>query len=287
MRKLDEGIFLYPGSPSTLIILENDGVILIDPGRGKERHKDLMRESRRMGVGIKAQLLTHAHSDHIEACRKINAPVYAHRFEFSIAESPILRELATFGSRVSGDEFKQYLTGELKVHAVFEWGDEPLGVKTIRLSGHSPGMTGFLKGNVLYAGDSIFGDRLIKAVGIPYFTDYDEFLKSLEKVRDFAEKGYTIVPSHGPVVKGEKAIELTDFNIKRAREVESLVLESIATPKSVDEITLEVMEHYGVAATLSSITLNMIPVRAILNSLCRRGLAKAIVKKGLMFRRKS
>ncbi len=285
MRKLDDGVFLYPGSPSTLIVLSQDGAVLVDPGRGKGRHKDLRRELRKLDVSLRAQLLTHAHSDHVEVCNKLEAPVYAHRFEFSIAESPVVRELTTFGSRVFGQS-DYLLRDEVRVHGIFEWDDEPFGLRAVKLNGHSPGMTGFLTGNVLYAGDSLFGDRLIKAVGIPYFVDYKTFTDSLRTVRGFAEEGYTIVPSHGPVVRDEKALELVEFNLRRLEELKELTLKLLERPVRVDELTYRLMGGYGVEVTPQALMLNEVPVEALLAYLCDEGLVGVRVDEGLRFGRK-
>jgi len=158
---------------------------------------------------------------------KISAPLFIHRFEFSIVESSFNRELLTFGSRAPEGFLVFQSPEEVKVHTVFEWGDELFGVKAIRVNGHSPGMTGFLDGEngLIYAGDSFFGERIIQAVGLPYLVDPELFKASIKELQDYAEKGYSLIPSHGKPVEGEEAVELLEFNLKRAEETESLVLE--------------------------------------------------------------
>lgn len=121
LRKLGDSAYLYPGSPSALIRLLWDTAVIVDPGHGGGRHKDLRRELRKLGVGLKAQLATHGHADHVAVVGKLDAPLFVHRFEFSIAESPLNREILTFGSRAP-EGFLAYSAGEVKVHAVFEWG---------------------------------------------------------------------------------------------------------------------------------------------------------------------
>lgn len=87
-RKLGDTAYLYPGSPSTLIRVHEGKAVLVDPGHGSGRHKDLKREVRKLGLGVKLQLATHGHADHVSVCPKIDAPLLTHRFEFSIAKSP-------------------------------------------------------------------------------------------------------------------------------------------------------------------------------------------------------
>ncbi|AEK72143.1 zinc-dependent hydrolase [Thermococcus sp. 4557] len=283
LRKLGDSLYLYPGSPSTLIKVLEDGALLIDPGHGKGRHKDLKREARKLGVEIKAQLATHGHADHISVAPRIDAPLFMHRFEFSIAESPLNRELLTFGSKAPNGFLVFQFPEEVKVHAVFEWGDEPFGLKSVKLNGHSPGMTGFADeaGGVLYAGDAFFGERVITSVGLPYLVDPDLFKASIKELQNYVEKGYLLIPSHGRPVEGEEAEELLEFNLGRVEETESLILELLKKPASMDELAFRIMRHYGVEITPQKLALNLVPVRAFIAELYNRGEIEAAVDGGL------
>ncbi len=44
----------------------------------------------------------------------------------------------TFGSKAPERFLAFQFPGEVKVHAVFEWGDQLFGLKALRLNGHSP-----------------------------------------------------------------------------------------------------------------------------------------------------
>ncbi len=289
LRKLGDSAFLYPGSPSTLIRLSESGAVLIDPGHGSGRHKDLRREVRKLGREIKAQLATHGHADHIAVAQRISAPLFMHRFEFSIAESPLNRELLTFGSRAPEGFLVFQFPEEVKVHAVFEWGDELFGLKAIRFNGHSPGMTGFLdeENGLIYAGDSFFGERVIQSVGLPYLVDPELFKASIKELQNYAEKGYLLIPSHGKPVEGEEAAKLLNFNLKRVEETESLILDLLRKPASMDELALRIMEHYGVEVTPQKLALNLVPVRAFIAELYNRGEIEAVVDGGLKWRTKT
>lgn len=283
LKKLGDSAYLYPGSPSTLVRILGDGAVLVDPGHGSGRHKDLRREARKLGIEVKAQLATHGHADHVAVAPRINAPLFIHRFELSIAESPLNRELLTFGSKAPEGFLVFQFQGEVKAHAVFEWGDEPFGLKAIRLNGHSPGMTGFLdeENGLIYAGDAFFGERIIQSVGLPYLVDPELFKASIKELQNYAEKGYLLIPSHGKPVEGEEAEELLEFNLKRVEGAESLVLELLKAPRSTDELAYKVMEHYGVEITPQKLALNLVPVRAFIAELYNRGEIEAKVEKGL------
>ncbi|ASJ02661.1 Zn-dependent hydrolase [Thermococcus profundus] len=286
LRKLGDSAYLYPGSPSTLVRVLEGGAVLVDPGHGSGRHKDLRREIRKLGVEIKTQVATHGHADHIAVSPRLEAPLFMHRFEFSIAESPLNREMLTFGSKAPRGFLIFQFPDEVKVHAVFEWGDEIFGMKAIKLSGHSPGMTGFLdeENGLLYAGDSFFGERVIISVGLPYLIDPELFKTSIRELRNYSEKGYLLIPSHGKPVKGEEATELLDFNLNRVEETESLMLRLLESPMGMDELAFRIMEHYGVEVTPQKLALNLVPVRAFIAELYNEGKIEAVVDRGLKWR---
>jgi glyoxylase-like metal-dependent hydrolase (beta-lactamase superfamily II) len=286
LQKLGDSTYLYPGSPSTMVVPSGGKAVLIDPGHGKGRHKDLRRETRKLDVEIKAQLATHGHADHIAVAPRIDAPLFIHRYEFSIAESPLNRELLTFGSKAPRGFLVFQFLKEVKVHAVFEWGDELFGLRAIKLNGHSPGMTGFLHegDGVLYAGDAFFGSRLIDSVGIPYLVDPGLFKTSINELQNYAKKGFLLIPSHGKPVKGEEAMKLLDYNASRVNDVESLILELLRKPMGVDELAFRIMRHYGVEITPQKLALNLVPVRAFIAELYNEERIEAVVEEGIKWR---
>jgi len=285
LRQLGDSTYIYPGSPSTLVRIFDGKTVLVDPGHGSGRHKDLLREVRKLGVSVIAQLATHGHADHVEITPKIGAPLYVHRFEFSIAESPLVREVLTFGSKAPNG-FLPYSCGEVKVHGLFEWGDELFGLEALRLDGHSPGMTGFKDeaDGVIYAGDSFFGERLINSVGVPYFVEANLFRETLVRLENYAKAGYLLIPSHGKPVIGAEAIELLELNLQRVDEVENLLLELLKKPMGVDELAFQVMKHYDIEVTSGKLALNLVPVRALIAGLYNKGLIEAVVEEGLRWR---
>ncbi|WP_054840156.1 MBL fold metallo-hydrolase [Thermococcus sp. JCM 11816] len=287
VRKLGDSAYLYPGSPSTLIRIHEGNAVLVDPGHGSGRHKDLRREVGKLGLEVNLQLATHGHADHVSVCPKIDAPLLTHRFEFSIAESPLNREILTFGSKAPEGFLAYAFPEEVKAHGVFEWGgDEIAGLKAVQLNGHSPGMTGFLdeENGLIYAGgDSFFGERLLQSVGLPYLVDVGLFRKSLETLREYAGSGYLLIPSHGKSVSGEEAIETLEFNIKRVEDSEKLALEFLREPLSVDELAFRIMRSLGVEITPpKKLSLNLVPARALIAELYNRGgELEAVVENGL------
>ncbi len=286
LKNIGEGLYLYPGSPSTLIKIYEGKAVIADPGQGSGRHKDLKREIRKLNLKIHAQLTTHGHADHVKVAPKLEAPLFAHRFEFSIVESPLNREILTFGSKAPRGFLVSQFEGEVKVHGIFEWDDVLFGLKAVKLNGHSPGMTGFLdeENGVLYAGDSFFGERVLKSVGVPYLIDPELFKNSIKELQHYAEEGLLLIPSHGKAVRGEEALELLEFNLSRVEEVESRILELLKEPMSIDKLAYRLSEYFGVSPTPQLLALNLVPLRAFMAKLYNEGKIEALVDKGLKWR---
>lgn len=287
LEKLGENLYLYPGSPSTMVKVE-ENVVIIDPGNGSKRHKELRRELRKINLEIDYMLSTHGHADHIAIAPKLGKPLFIHRYEFSIAESPLNRELLTFGSKAPKGFLVYQFPQEVKVHGIFEWGDVLFGLKTIELPGHSPGMTGFLdeENGVLYAGDSFFGERVIQSVGLPYLIEPELFKESIRKLMSYAEEGILLIPSHGRAVKGEDALKLLELNLQRAEEGERRILELLREPKSVSELSYALAKEFGAKITPQILALNQVPIRAIVAELYNRNLIEAVIENDLKWKLK-
>lgn len=287
LRRLGEDLYLYPGSPSTMIKLFEGKAFLIDPGNGSKRHKDLRREVKKLGVEIEFLLATHGHADHISVVPKIEKPLFVHRFEFSVVESPLNRELLTFGSKAPRGFLVYQFEKEVKAHAIFEWDEELFGLKTIQLNGHSPGMTGFLDENnsVIYAGDSFFGERLIETIGVPYLVDVQLFKNSIMRLKNYVNEGFLVIPSHGRIVRGEEALETLDFNLKRINETEKKIMEFLKEPLSISELSYKLAKEFGARITPQTLALNQVPIRAFIAELYNGGKIEAIVEKDLKWGR--
>mgnify|MGYP000008668402 FL=1 len=287
LEKLGENLYLYPGSPSTMI-KTGEKTVIIDPGNGSKRHKELRRELRKIGLEINYMLATHAHADHIAIAPKLDKPLFIHRYEFSIAETPLNRELLTFGSKAPKGFLVYQFPSEVRVHAVFDWSDELFGLRTLELPGHSPGMTGFLdeENAVLYAGDSFFGERVIESVGLPYLIEPNLFKESIKRLMNYTEEGVLLIPSHGRRMRGEKALNLLEFNLKRVEAGESRILELLKTPRSASELSYFLAKSFDAKITPQTLALNQVPIRAIIADLYNRDLIEPVIEEDLKWKAK-
>jgi glyoxylase-like metal-dependent hydrolase (beta-lactamase superfamily II) len=194
----------------------------------------------------------------------------------------------TFGSKAPKGFLVYQFPEEVKAHGVFDWDDELFGLKAIELSGHSPGMTGFLdeENGVLYAGDGFFGEKVIQSVGLPYLVEPELFKESIRKLIGYAEEGILLIPSHGRAVKGEEALRLLELNIQRVEEGERKVLELLKEPKSISELSYALAKEFEAKITPQVLALNQVPVRAIIAELYNRDLIEAVIENDLKWKAK-
>lgn len=218
------GSLLLRGSPATLIVPSEDGVVIVDPGHGRKRAKQLARIAADLG-GLQAVLLTHFHTDHLAVLYDglDNARAYAPPLDLPGVLVAVERTRATFGYPFRGGE--DFLLFEARgVQA------EPLplrlpgGLVAVSLPGHTAGHTGYIApGGVVYAGDAVFGPRVLDSYAVPYHADPCLALESLDRLASMSWGDQWLVPSHGPAVRGREAEDMIEANISRVKEAWSVI----------------------------------------------------------------
>jgi len=162
---------------------------VVDPGDEAGR---ISKAIDRLGVSVKAIMLTHAHFDHVGATAPLqelwNCPVLLHPLDM-----PLLEHL---------DEQTSYFRfPPIKKPTVSPLGDElPLGLKFMHTPGHSPGSCSFLtettKGPTVLSGDTLF------AMGVGR-TDllggsFEALENSIRTKLYMLPPETLVIPGHGP-----------------------------------------------------------------------------------------
>lgn len=200
--------------------------------------------------------------------------------EYSTALSSVLREAYVYGAKAPSDLLR-LKAPDLSFNELIPYTPPKSfdGIEAVPLPGHSPGMVGYsLRDQVLYAADSVFGDRLIAKVGVPFFLDHVSALERMNTLKEYVRDGFTIVPSHGPIVKGEKALKLIEANVSsivRVRDVViDLLMSSGASGITSQEPAFRVAREFAsIEPTPELLILNEITIKSILSELVDEGLA--------------
>jgi len=165
--------------------------IIIDPGDEKQKiERALKKYSLRPGFIIN----THGHIDHIGCDDKFGVPVYIHRQDTDLLESPELNLSAFLTNPFSIKSNFKILEDKENIEL------DQIQLEVIHVPGHTPGGISLLlkkpKDKILFTGDSLF----YHGIGRTDFPGASETLliKSI-KMRLFKLSDDTIVyPGHGP-----------------------------------------------------------------------------------------
>lgn len=284
LKGLGGNVFILPGSPATLFVGSPSGFYVIDPGCPEERRAEIERQGK-----IEAVLITHSHSDHVLAARdlKSESGIYAPIHELPFIESPEIREATTFGGYAPWNLIFHVESVPVKVDNPFKPPFRIDCLETLSLPGHTFGQVGYLTDSgILYAADSIFGDKLLKRVVIPYFLDFEAALRTLEWLRDHIKDFEKVVPSHGPVVEGRRAMELVEENIRALESIRERVISALkARELTVEELTSRMLAEGGAEVTPSSVILGAVTIRSLLSRLYERGVVEAKAdERGIIWR---
>lgn len=272
LRGLGKNAYILPGSPVTLLVKSSDGYYVIDPGSEIDRRGEIETQGK-----VRAVLLTHSHSDHVLAAVGLKSELgtFAPLHETPFIESPELREATTFGGYAPWDLIFHVEAAPVQVDHPFRLPFRIDEIEAVALPGHTFGQVGYLTDSgILYAADSFFGDKLLKSVVVPYFLDYETALKTLEWLRDRARDFEKLVPSHGPIVEGRRAVELLDFNITTLESLREKVISELKQERGVEELAARILLSGGAEPTTSSIILSSVTLRSLLSRLYERGLVE-------------
>ena len=162
---------------------------VVDPGAEAER---ISKAIDRLGVSIKAILLTHAHFDHVGAAATLqelwNCPVLLHPLDM-----PLIEHI--------DEQTSHFRFPSIKKPAVSPLGDElPLGLGLMHTPGHSPGSCSFLtetkKGPTVLSGDTLFA----KGVGRTDLLggNFEALANSIRTKLYTLPPETVVIPGHGP-----------------------------------------------------------------------------------------
>jgi glyoxylase-like metal-dependent hydrolase (beta-lactamase superfamily II) len=115
---------------------------------------------------------------------------------------------------------------------------------------------------------------------VPFAADLRGWVESLRRLRELAEQGYTVVPGHGPVARGNRAAAMIDANIAAVERVKNYVLEKLRSSGGIglDKLAyLATVELGSAEATPRQVLLNRTALASVLAWLEEEGLAEPTV----------
>ena len=198
-------LYLHRGSPLKVIrcpclsfVLRHPeaGVVLVDTGLGSGFDRKLLDR----GIDparVETVLMTHLHVDHTSGMRHLpNARFWISPREWTAAHGTLGAAKGFMAHHLPPEDRVELVEGEVDV----------LGDGSVRLlptPGHTPGHVSVLvrtgTGEVLLAGDAAYTLHNVREQSLPLINaDAGAYRRSLALLKDYADAGVPVVPSHDP-----------------------------------------------------------------------------------------
>lgn len=282
IKKIKEGIYYIEDSTNMPLLETQEGFLIFDSPIDKDKAKKVRRLLDERGFIPKFLILSHHHADHTGGAsflkENYNLEVLSSEIEKAFIETPIIEPVYLSQGSSPPEEFltKWIKSTQVKIDRVIKEGPFNLAglpLEIFDLSGHSIGMIGIKVDSVIFSADAFFSLEVLKKYIMPYFHDKDKYIEKMTfiKSQDFEY----ILPSHGTLLSREEAVRIIDENIRIVEEIGQKVLNSISSPKTVEEILEELkipVSDFVVSYLIKS------SLHSILFSLLNKGRAKTRIE---------
>jgi glyoxylase-like metal-dependent hydrolase (beta-lactamase superfamily II) len=241
--KLSDDAYLFPGR-TNIMFIKSQG-IMIDTGISEDASRKALRDAASENINVKLVINTHHHIDHVGGnsyvVKKTNATVAMNKIEKFLLQNTLISSLLDLGyPLVEGS-----ITYSVENLEDIDFTDE---IKVINLSGHSPGMIGFIHDDVVFTSDLFFSTDVLSKYVIPFHIDVEKTLMKLNEAKSIIRDKLYVVPSHGPVMNPSLADDVIEANISRILFVKSKITEILAMRPTwtYEELIRLIMDSLGI-----------------------------------------
>ncbi len=280
--------YLIPGSAYIGVIKNGDGCVLVDTGLEAAVAKRILKTLDANALAPRAIINTHSHADHCGGNRHIQKTTgcmaYASQYEGAIILNPDIEALYLTGAVPPKPLRSKLIVSEQTLYMTFlEPGKhiiEGVEIELIPLPGHSPGQYGVRTAdNVLFYGDSLVPAYVFDKYKIPFVTDIDATLASIDRIEASGANAY--VGAHEGVVDDIGALcKANREGILRGREI---VYELLEAPMLREAVLQRLHQTYpSIPISPVGWSLMLTCVSACLYSLHKEGRVELIIDGGAM-----
>ncbi|MBG0765750.1 MAG: MBL fold metallo-hydrolase [Tissierellales bacterium] len=248
-------IILKKGVTTLLYKLKENYYVLIDPGHLTDKnYKEYIDFLKDNNIFPKYIICTHGHVDHANAVlyikKEFKSKVIMPEYEAYFFDNPkFYIEKVVRAKNINYESI--YPNSDLKVdYIIREENEIELEgeiFKVVRLPGHSFNHCGFATpDDVLYLGDTILSEDIIKKTKIPYIYDIETDIKSKRKILNLEYKHY-IVSHNGEIKNIEKTIKK---NIEFINKFILKIMNYLKNPMTYEDITQKINLELGIGKSL-------------------------------------
>ncbi len=287
LTRLSGRLWILEGSPKTIIVVAEDVCWIVDPGMGTNRTNEITAFIEKIAQNKEVNvLISHAHYDHIEALENLNcSKVFAHIKEVSALVDPSVRERFVYGHNPfpRAHKLKKMSFENIAIETFSNPKELSTDFEVIGLEGHSPGQVGIIFEDVLFVADALFGDKLIRRVGVPYHVDVEGAISALEHILEIAKEVDKLVMGHGPILNKKRVLEIIELNINTIKTVKDLVISHISAKfLSLEELSYNVLRDLNADTSYTSIILAIPTITSIIESFLKEHEVKVKVENSLV-----
>ncbi len=273
LRQVTETVY-YIDCPAKMgiCLLGDDRVLLIDSGGDKDAGKKALKHLDANGWTLAGVFNTHSHADHIGGSKLIaertGSPIYAPGIESAFTRWPELEPSFLYGGFPPAALRNKFLQAQPSAAQDTAQLTLPEGFERIDLSGHSFRMEGLrTPDNVVFLADCLSGENIIEKYHVNFLYDVEGYLATLDRVEHMEADWF--IPAHAPACQDIKP--LVQANRAKVLEIENVIEELCAQPKTPEQVLKGVFDHYDLTMDFNQYVLVGSTVRSYLSWLNAQG----------------
>lgn len=246
--------YIKGGTNTGVIKLDDNNVLIIDPGLGGRRPRKIMELLNENNMSIKYIINTHEHEDHYEGCSQMKE-IDNNIKILSSEEAKIFIDYPhKFADCLVGGKSNNFLNSNLsrqknntaKIDDVIEEGNIVLNnrkFEIIKLRGHSEGSIGILtEDKVLFIGDLFIEEKLLSKFNLLLMYDVKSYLESIDKIKDIDFE--YLVLGHGRKIYSKENISLISQKHKDViNKYINQTKELLKSPITIDNILKNIINN--------------------------------------------